>query len=82
MSVAHGTSILNAGRLSHEMKVECCGLTPPCGRCRVTVIEGEHNLSKITPLEAETAEIFGYLPFERVACLARVMGDVLVEIRE
>lgn len=82
VSVGVGTSILVAGQRAGVTQLECCGLTPACGRCKVGVLEGEENLSSTSKLETQTSEIYGYLPFERVGCLTRINGDVFIEFRE
>jgi uncharacterized 2Fe-2S/4Fe-4S cluster protein (DUF4445 family) len=78
--VAEGTSVLDAATLAGATRVECCGIEPACGRCRMAVIEGQEHLSLPEDLEAEVRRERRFLPFERLACMAHVHGDVTVEM--
>lgn len=60
-----------------------------CGFCWVGVLHGKQNLSEITPFEKNRLATFGYAhlddlnephPLIRLACQARVYGDVRIAI--
>ena len=82
VQVEAGTTLLAAAQEARATRVVCCGLTPPCGRCRVAIHEGDEHLTRPEALEVETRERYVYLPYERVGCLARVEGDIVVELRK
>lgn len=50
-----------------------------CAKCRVRVVDGDQNLSPIEPPEARLRQRNRYAPDARVACQARVLGDVTVD---
>jgi ferredoxin len=75
-----GTSVLDAAVLARATAVECCGIEPACGSCRMVVLEGEAMLSAPEALEASVRRERRFLPFERLACMAHVTGDVTVEM--
>ena len=80
VTVEKGTSLLQAAKLADALQLLCCGLKPPCGRCRMAIRDGDTNLSPTTELEVKTKAAHAYLAFERVGCLARVIhGDVVAE---
>lgn len=80
--VEGGLSFLGAASRAGVTGVECCGITPACGRCRVTVLEGEANVTPPDALEAEMLARRHFLPGERFGCMAFPLGDVEVEIHE
>ena len=82
VQVEAGTTLLTAAQEANTTRIACCGLAPPCGRCRVSIHEGEERLSRAEELEIKTRVLYAYLPFERVGCLTRVEGDVVVEMRK
>lgn len=47
-----------------------------CGFCRVMILEGEENLSPIAPAELKILQTVHARPGERLACYARVHGDL------
>ncbi len=79
VDVERGTSLLEAAALAGETEVQCCGITPACGKCRALIWEGEANLSAPDALEVSKRAKLHFLPGERFGCMARVNGDVTVE---
>jgi class 3 adenylate cyclase/hemoglobin-like flavoprotein len=55
-----------------------CNATARCTTCRVQVLEGAQNLSERTGAEAQIATERGWPDSIRLACQARVLGDVTV----
>ncbi|MFZ5477580.1 MAG: 2Fe-2S iron-sulfur cluster-binding protein [Myxococcota bacterium] len=80
LDVDEGTSVLQAAVAAHETDVLCCGMAPPCGLCKVAVLEGEDGLTPRDAVEETERARRKLLPFERLGCLAHVTGDVEVEV--
>lgn len=56
--------------------VHACGGQAKCSTCRVMVVEGEDSLSDPTAEERAMADRLRFPPGVRLACQARVRGDV------
>jgi ferredoxin len=80
VQVPEGTSVFDAATLARATSVECCGIVPACGECRMTVLEGQEHLSAPDELEAGVRAAKRFLPFERLGCMSHVHGDVTVEL--
>jgi ferredoxin len=82
VEIRQGLSIFGAA-LDSEADIESqCGGRGGCALCRVIIREGADNLS---PMEWEEINHLGnvyHVTHERLACQARVLGDVTVEIPE
>jgi ferredoxin len=65
--------------LEHD---QLCGGQAECGTCRVRVLSGAENLSPVTPGELELRRLNPgvFQDGERLACMARPNGDVVVEL--
>ena len=50
-----------------------------CGTCRIRVLNGGENLSKMGPEEREFMEGFGAHATERLACQVIVNGDCVLQ---
>ena len=79
--VAAGTTILvsaihNGLALRHDCTEAICGTD------RVKIVSDKHHLSEKTENEELTLEIMNAGPDERLGCVARVLGDVTVELPE
>ncbi|MBI3597646.1 MAG: (2Fe-2S)-binding protein [Nitrospirae bacterium] len=61
--------------LPHE-----CGGFASCSTCRVVVIEGHENLTGIEFEEEDMMDLAALLPPHRLACQAKILGDVTVQI--
>ena len=79
-TVPEGTSVLDAAVDARATRVECCGILPACGECRMVVTDGLDRLSPPDALEAGYRAEKRMLPFERLACMAMILGDVGVEL--
>lgn len=85
-----GATIMETARLAGVEIDAICGGKGSCGKCRVAILEGidhriESKMLHLTPYtESEQIFIneFGLLPQERLACQARILGDVAVVIPE
>jgi len=55
-----------------------CGGMGMCGFCRISVLEGSDRLSEPGPAELRILGEIGARDNERLACFARVHGDVVV----
>ena len=80
VAVPEETSLLEAAVSAGVTSVACCGITPACGKCRATILDGESRLSAPDALEAEKLVRLRFLPGQRFGCMARVRGDVEVEV--
>jgi len=79
--VAAGTTILvaavqNGVQLRHDCTEAICGTD------RVKVLSGKEQLSEKTENEELTLEMMNAGPDDRLACVARIVGDVIVEVLE
>jgi len=77
---ADSESVFEIGRRAGlEISTACVGKAT-CGLCRVKILDGEAHL---TPLNAAEKKHLGNVYFitkTRLACQARVSGDVVVEL--
>jgi len=88
--VALGTSLLDAARLLGVDLASVCGGRGLCGRCQVTIPEGElpkqgvldntAGVSAWTDSEAEYAQQHGLGPGRRLGCKALVEGPIVVDV--
>lgn len=82
LDVPEETSLLEAASGAGETDVLCCGITPACGKCRAIILDGEESLTAPDALETSKRGRLHFLPGERFGCMARVLGDVEVEMRQ
>jgi 2Fe-2S ferredoxin len=61
--------------LAHE-----CGGFASCSTCRVVVMGGHENLTGIEFEEEDMMDLAGLHPPHRLACQAKILGDVTVQI--
>jgi len=77
--VAAGTTLLvSAIQNGLQLRHDCTEAI--CGTDRVKIVSGEANLSEKTDNEELTLEMMNAGPNERLACVARIVGDVTVEL--
>ena len=50
-----------------------------CGKCRIKIIEGAQNLSKIGPLEQLLRDRLRIPPEYRISCQTQVLGDITID---
>ncbi len=90
-SVAHGTDLLAAARSLGVELESICGGRQTCAKCQVILEEGsfqKHGITSsvdhLSPIEATEAETCAAnrISGRRLACAARVLGDVLVVVPE
>lgn len=82
--VAEGLTLREAARLAGEDIEGVCGGKGSCGKCRLRILNGTRSgvrseITHLTPLtaaERHLAESGGLAPDERLACQARVTGDI------
>lgn len=80
--VAPETSLLDAARqLGLELAHECGGFAS-CSTCRVIIESGERHLSVIEFEEEDMMDLAQLSPPYRLACQAKLRGDVTVRIPE
>jgi ferredoxin len=79
--VAVGTTILvSAIQNGLQLRHDCTEAI--CGTDRVKILSGKEQLSEKTENEELTLEMMNAGPDDRLACVARVVGDVTVEVLE
>lgn len=77
--VPEGTTVLTAAvRNGLHLQHDCTEAV--CGTDRVRVLTGGGNLSEKLDNEDLTLGMMNAGPDERLACAARILGDVVVEI--
>ena len=79
--VAPGTTILvSAVQNGLALRHDCTEAI--CGTDRVKILSGKEHLSEKTDNEELTLEMMNGGPDDRLACVARVLGDVTIELPE
>ncbi len=79
--VAAGTTILvSAVQNGLQLRHDCTEAI--CGTDRVKILSGKEQLSEKTDNEELTLEMMNAAPDERLACVARIVGDVTVGVIE
>ena len=75
-----GTSILEAA-LKHDIPLyHTCGGNCSCSTCRVLILQGAENLSKMEKGEAEILDAFDLRPPHRLGCQSLLTGAGTVEV--
>jgi uncharacterized 2Fe-2S/4Fe-4S cluster protein (DUF4445 family) len=85
-----GTNVLAAARALGVDVDSVCGGRAMCGRCQVTVMEGDfakhgvkssaQNLSGVTETEANYAKRRSLLADRRLSCQAKILGDLVIDV--
>ena len=69
-------------RQGHSLPHGC--LSGSCGSCRLEILEGAQNLSKMGPVEADTVQMiqknYSADMTIRLSCRAKVLGDIKIRI--
>lgn len=78
LSVAPGTTLLEAAQNAGLPMASACGADGLCGRCTVKLLGGGQNVSTQTPGETRVMLANRAEPRQRLACCARVNGPVEV----
>jgi uncharacterized 2Fe-2S/4Fe-4S cluster protein (DUF4445 family) len=87
---ALGTPVLQAARALGVDIDSVCGGRAICGRCQITVGEGEfakhaissgaEHLSEVSAVERRYEAKRGLKPGRRLSCQTRILGDVVVDV--
>jgi ferredoxin len=77
--VATGTTIL-VSAIKNGLKLRHDCTEAICGTDRVKILSGKEQLSEKTENEELTLEMMKAGPDERLGCVARILGDVTVEL--
>ncbi|UCD17430.1 MAG: (2Fe-2S)-binding protein [Candidatus Zixiibacteriota bacterium] len=81
--VPEGASILEAALDNGVSINNDCGANGACGTCHVFIDEGLDNVTAMEGDEAELLEMVeGATGRSRLACQARILGDIIVTIPE
>ncbi len=77
--VPEGTTVLHAAvHNGIQLRHDCTEAV--CGTDRVRILAGQENLSAAGDNEELTLEMISAAADERLGCVARIHGDVVVEI--
>ncbi len=76
VEAAPGASLLDISRDNKIGHVSVCGGRARCSTCRVMVLSGAEGLSRVGPAERKLLEKINAEPNMRLACQARVTGNV------
>ena len=68
-------TILDAARRVGAPIGNSCGGVGVCARCRVRIVAGSENLSPPTSIELRIGNARGFVPGDRMACQAVVLGE-------
>ena len=79
--VAAGTTILVAA-IQNGLRLRNDCTEAICGTDRVKILAGKEYLSEKNENEELTLEMMNAGPDDRLACVARIVGDVTVEVIE
>lgn len=82
VQVPKGSTLLAAARSQDIDLRYYCGGNCSCGTCRVEILEGAKNLSKVESMEAFVLGEGHQRKGDRLACQAQVLGPVRVHIPE
>ena len=77
--VAAGTTILVAA-IQNRLRLRHDCTDAICGTDRVKILAGKEQLSEKNENEELTLEMMNAGPDDRLACVARIVGDVIVEV--
>jgi class 3 adenylate cyclase/hemoglobin-like flavoprotein len=76
--VAEGQTLLDISIRHRIPHLHQCGGRARCTTCRVQILDGLSNVSPLSPIEQKVASQRGWDDFTRLACQARINGDVVV----
>jgi 2Fe-2S ferredoxin len=74
-----GTPLLQCAEMLGVELLHSCGGVAACTSCRVVVRQGNANVSCMKQAETEVLAESGILRSHRLACQARIFGDVTFE---
>ncbi|HNP96552.1 MAG TPA: 2Fe-2S iron-sulfur cluster-binding protein [Cyclobacteriaceae bacterium] len=75
-----GDTILSSIQAHYIDWMHACGAKGRCTTCKLEVIFGKENLSEVTPAEKRYMERNELKESQRLACQARVMGDIIIRV--
>ncbi len=78
VEIKNGETLFKAARVNGVPLGSSCRGDCVCGWCKVEIVEGMNNLSEPTECEVKLMSKGNYTENERVACSARVYGDVSI----
>lgn len=75
VTVEEGQSLYEAALQAGVPVASSCSGEATCGKCNMTVVQGEDALSERTDLERRLLKKENRPATDRISCLARVLGD-------
>lgn len=83
VEVSSGTTILEASEKAKSHVGSACGGVCACSTCHVKITTGAEHLSEMDEDESDRLDMaFAVTPKSRLACQAKILGDLTVEITE
>lgn len=79
LQVKEGSILMQALLAAGLPVASSCNGDGVCGKCRVTILSGEQNLSPLNELEKMLKERLKIPPNVRIACQVQVMGDIVID---
>jgi len=76
--VAGTTFLVSAIQNGLQLRHDCTEAI--CGTDRIKIVSGKDNLSAKTENEELTLEMMNGGPDDRLGCVARILGDVTIEL--
>jgi 2Fe-2S ferredoxin len=73
-------SVLQHLQSSRVDWLQACGGKGRCTSCKLAILEGSENLSEMTPPELQYRRQGFLKSYERLACQAKVSGNVVVRV--
>lgn len=75
-----GNTVLSCVQAHFVDWMHACGAKGRCTTCKFSVISGSENLSEMTPAEMRYGSVGELKEGQRLACQARVMGDISIRV--
>ncbi len=79
LEVESGTLLMEALLKAGFPVASSCHGDGICGKCRIQILEGVENLSKINEVEQLVRDRIGIAKEYRISCQSRVMGEILID---
>ncbi|MGZ3721798.1 MAG: 2Fe-2S iron-sulfur cluster-binding protein [Bdellovibrionales bacterium] len=79
ITVAQGANLMEELLLASLPVASSCHGDGICGKCRVRVLKGAENLSKIVPLEELVRDRLKVPVGFRISCQTQVLGDIEID---
>ena len=79
IEVAEGSLLMEALLKAGLPVASSCHGDGICGKCRIQIVGGAENLTKINEIEAIVRDRLKIPPEFRISCQSRVIGNILID---